>query len=499
MSTILLNDTAFDATQAPAHQSLLDFVRSTAGLTGTKEGCASGDCGACTLILRDTDGSNPISLNSCITPVGAAIGKQVITVEGVGTLQQMHPVQQALVDHHGSQCGFCTPGFVMSLVAAQLRQDTVATDYTAADTSKKDSPRTERDAAITSISGNLCRCTGYRPIVDAALAANNTPVDEPSGLSPTVSPAATSDQSVAQNRSYIRPTTLADALGQLKSQDAQRTLGAQQNPANWLLAGATDAFLEVSQHYLDPRAIIDLSDVFELKSISRANDGGLNLGAALSHAEALEFFSQADSRCDAIVSVLKRFGSPQIRNRGTLGGNIANASPIADWPPLLMALNASVVVVNLSGEERLIALDEFYLGYKSTQLAPLELIKSVQIPAAAELSALRAHKISKRFEDDISSALGAFYLQTENGEVCECRIAFGGVGPTPLRCTNTEKALLGQVLNNKLIDSTVATLATEITPISDVRASENYRREVSKALLRETLNELLETNSANRS
>jgi|GEM_PF-4447714 len=159
MSTILLNDAAIDASAAPAHQSLLDFVRNTARLTGTKEGCASGDCGACTLILRNPDGSQPVNVNSCITPVGAAINKQVITVEGVGTPAQLHPVQQAMVDHHGSQCGFCTPGFVMSLVAAQLKDSGAPKD---------------REAAITSVSGNLCRCTGYRPIIDAALAAKPT-------------------------------------------------------------------------------------------------------------------------------------------------------------------------------------------------------------------------------------------------------------------------------------------------------------------------------------
>ena len=479
MSTILLNDTAIDASAAPAHQSLLDFVRSTARLTGTKEGCASGDCGACTLILRNPDGTQPINVNSCITPVGAAINKQVITVEGVGTPEQMHPVQQAMVDHHGSQCGFCTPGFVMSLVAAQLKDGEAPKD---------------RDTAITSVSGNLCRCTGYRPIIDAALAAKTT---EPMRASTKGS--ATPKSAVAQNTSYTRPTTLADVLARMKIQGAQRSLGGAEPAANWLLAGATDAFLEVSQQYLDPAAIIDLSDVEELKGIARDPDGALTIGAATTHAETLAYFSRPNSACPAISEVLKRFGSPQIRNRGTLGGNIANASPIADWPPLLLALSASVTLANTDGEQRNVPLDDFYLDYKSTRLNPNELIKSVAIPANADFSALRAHKISKRFEDDISSALGAVYLQMHNGVVNECRIAYGGVGPVPLRCKSAENALLGKKLSDKLIDIAVAALTADIAPIGDVRASENYRRDVSKAVLREALNDFLASSSTARS
>jgi len=481
MSTILLNDTAIDASAAPAHQSLLDFVRSTARLTGTKEGCASGDCGACTLILRNPDGTQPINVNSCITPVGAALGKQVITVEGVGTPGQMHPVQQALVDHHGSQCGFCTPGFVMSLVAAQLQSLK----------SEGGSTTTDREAAITSVSGNLCRCTGYRPIIDAALSLEALSLEQRTATLAKPDASAIPEPVATANASYTRPNTLKEALKQIASHDAQRTLHAAQRPTNWLLAGATDAFLEVSQHYLNPHTIIDLSDIQELRGIDRAPDGSLTIGAATTHAETLSYFSQQTSACSAIVEILKRFGSPQIRNRGTVGGNIANASPIADWPPLLMALGASVTLVSANSEPRSVPIDAFYLGYKSTQLAPHELIKNVQVPAQAELSALRAHKISKRFEDDISSALGAFYVRLQDGVVSESRIAYGGVGPVPLRCENTENILLGQVLNEGLIEAAANEIVSDITPISDVRASENYRREVSKALLVEALVETL--------
>ena len=364
----------------------------------------------------------------------------------------------------------------MSLVAAQLQDGEAPKD---------------RDTAITSVSGNLCRCTGYRPIIDAALSAKTT-----SALLAGTEGSATPKSAVAQNTSYTRPKTLADALALMKIQGAKRSLHSSEPAANWVLAGATDAFLEVSQHYLDPSAIIDLGDVEELGGIARDPDGALTIGAATTHAQALSYFSHPDSVCTAITDVLKRFGSPQIRNRGTLGGNIANASPIADWPPLLIALSASVTLVNTDGEQRSVPLDNFYLDYKSTQLAPNELISSVHIPANANLSALRAHKISKRFEDDISSALGAIYLQLQNGVVNECCIAYGGVGPVPLRCKSAENALLGKKLNDKLIDIAVTALTADIAPMSDVRASENYRREVSKAVLREALVDFQDTDSA---
>ena len=466
-----------DVATAPAHQSLLDYVRNDAQLRGTKEGCASGDCGACTVIVRELDGSKPRTVNSCITPLGAALGKQVITVEGVGTPEQPHPVQQAMVDEHGSQCGFCTPGFVVSLVATQLREASHSSGET-------DPAEPGRIQAVESISGNLCRCTGYRPIIATALGAASQAI--PAAKSATdIKPSP----HTAEARSYQRPKSLARLLESLDANGHTRTLGNNGGDASkpWLLAGATDGFLEVTQRYLDPSQIVDLTEIDELKGITSNPDGSVTIGAAATHEETLRYFSQASNNNPTIVDVLKRFGSPQIRARGTLGGNIANASPIADWPPMLMALSADLILVNTRGVERDLPIDQFYLGYKSTVLRSDELIKAVRIPASIDTRRLHARKISKRFEDDISSTLGAIYLVQENRLITAARIAYGGVAATPLRCTATESVLLGKELTPKLIEQAIAALAEEISPISDVRASANYRREASKAILQGAL------------
>ena len=474
MSNILVNETIFDAAAAPAHESLLGFLRDTARLTGTKEGCASGDCGACTVILREPDGSAAINVNSCITPVGAAIDKQVITVEGVGTPENMHPVQQAMVTEHGSQCGFCTPGFVMSLVAAELR----------ANPGDK-----QREHAVQAISGNLCRCTGYRPIIDAALHAN-AGANNKSGTLPGSWRDLNPERQVpstTESKTYSRPRTL-DALFTLMRNDGstRSLLADDRRNARWLVAGTTDAFLEVSQRYLDPSLIADVSDVVELQGIT-VGDDEVTLGAAVTHAEALAYFASPDSHAPAIVAVLERFGSPQIRFRGTLGGNIANASPIADWPPMLIALDAELTLADAEGTRRRLPLDEFYLDYKRTVLGDSEMIVSVHIPKHIDPGKLQAHKISKRFEDDISSVLAAVYLRVSQATIGECRIAFGGVAATPLRCVKTEAALLQQTLNSATIETAVAQLGHEITPISDVRASDDYRKRVAQSVFRNLL------------
>jgi len=478
MSKISVNSELYDTGELPAHTSLLQFLRETAGLTGTKEGCASGDCGACTVIVRSADGSNAHNINSCIAPVGAASGKQVITIEGVGTPDAMHPVQQAMVEQHGSQCGFCTPGFVMSMVAAQLRAPSVA-------------GLNQRSAAIEAVSGNLCRCTGYRPILDAALQANQ----EVARASTPALPRA-SAQPYAASQNYARPRTLAEFWQRLGKSGFTSTLVDQPTSDCWLVSGATDAFLEVTQRYLDPVAIVDISEIEELRGIQVA-DGErreLTLGAATTHAEAMRWFAEPGPfYSPAIVSVLQRFGSPQIRARGTLGGNIANASPIADWPPLLLALNADVTLVDVQGQRRRLPLTDFFLDYKQTALATNELLLSIHVPANNHLPTenafadLSAHKISKRFEDDISTTMGSLYLREQDGTVQQCRIGFGGVAATPLRCRKTEAVITGQPLTLELIDAAVATLAEDIMPISDVRSSAEYRHAASAAVLRNLL------------
>lgn len=454
--------TAFDP-----NVSVLVFLREHCGLTGTKEGCASGDCGACTVLVRDPAEDRITPINACITPLGAVLGRQIVTVEGVGAPGSLHPVQQAMVDEHGSQCGFCTPGFVMSLVGAQLRSPPQA-----------DSAM-PRDVRVRNISGNLCRCTGYRPIFSAAARADDTVA----GTAPAQWVPAIRDQPAERPRadlpsSYARPTREAQLQALLSRLPDRKRVP--------LVAGATDLWLEVSQRYQDFDGFIDVSAVAELRRIE-TRDGRLQIGAAVTLEEVQDWFGFGVWQSGAITGVLERFGSPQIRARGTVGGNLANASPIADLPPLLLTLDARVHLVQADGSRRVVALDDFYTGYRQTVLGGDEYLAAVDVPANTDWSALQAYKISKREDDDISSTLGAFYLPRKTDRLGACGVAFGGVAATPVRIAEVETALSGQVLDDTLIDDACDLLAQRLAPISDVRASADYRRDVSVNLLRKAL------------
>ncbi len=479
MPTLEVNQQRVDTGIIAPHESLLNFLRTTLGLTGTKEGCGSGDCGACTVIVQgpaDASGTlpPPINLNSCITPLGAVLDAQVLTVEGVGQPDNLHPVQAAMVSEHASQCGFCTPGFVMSLVANQLRAQT-----------PDELLNQTRAEAIEAISGNLCRCTGYRPILAAALASNQAVAKKPVTLftPPDKSPEA---RSPVATTGYHQPTGVSELAATLGEIQQDHPLAA----TDLLLAGTTDAWLNVTQRYADLTQAIDVTRVAELRRIGPAtNNAGLSIGAAVTHSELLTHFETLTS-CPAIVSILQRFGSPQVRNRGTIGGNIANASPIADWPPLLLALNATLRLMDTDSNTRDVALSEFYLDYKKTRLAANEFLLRIDLPADIDWRALIAHKISKRIEDDISSTMGAVYLAQEHGKVSTCRIAFGGVAATPVRLTNIENLLLNQPLDDSAINRACDAMSESLTPISDVRASADYRTRASVAVLRKALTEL---------
>ena len=371
VSDIVINGKAVSVPAARLHDSLLSVLREDLGLTGTKEGCASGDCGACTVVVA-TPGAGIHTLNSCITPAGAVAGGAVLTVDGVATEDQLHPIQQAMVSEHGAQCGFCTPGFVMSMVGDQLI--------------RKAPP--SRQQAMIAVSGNLCRCTGYRPILDALQNASVQSDDQPYAW---LQPSQTSADGTA---TYQLPTTL-QALAEVMQSNREVPL---------ILAGSTDAGLLMAQQYEDFSFIVDLSRISEMQHITR-QENTLFVGAATTHAELLNYFSQAH-RVTAICKVLERFGSPQIRARGTIGGNIGNASPIADWPPLLLVLDAQLHVMSADGTQRTTPLDGFYTGYRQTLLEPGDIITQIEclLPNETELF---AGKISKRTEDDISSVLMA--------------------------------------------------------------------------------------------
>ncbi len=469
--------------------SLLEHIRAQPGLTGTKEGCASGDCGACTVIVQDladptNDGAPGLffSLNSCITPLGAMADHQVLTVEGAAGMGRspadvtrgvaaasLHPVQAALVEHHGSQCGFCTPGFVMSLIAHQLAAGEGLGAATRADFAR-------------AISGNLCRCTGYRSILSAAAAAAEAtsggyrhPREAVPALTATPPPQPGAE-TVGKAVPFHRP----------KDEKALReTLAEAAGATPTFIAGATDLWLEVTQRCRQLGPLIDLGRVAELRGADLV-DGRIRLGGAATQAT-LEAFFGADgpSPCPAIAALLARFGSPQIRHRATLGGNIANASPVADWPPVLLALDAELELADAAGERRAVPIRSFYLGYKETQLRPGEYIRAVSF--ADDLQALQVFKITKRWDDDIASVLGAFRIDVEDGAFKRVRIAFGGVAATPLQVPEVAAELVGQPVGDAAVDAATARLREVLTPITDVRASREYRLDMAEATLRKAI------------
>ena len=419
------------------------------GKTGTKEGCASGDCGACTVLLRDEFGGSQ-TINSCIAPLGRVAGKQVITVEGLSDEQGLHPVQQALVDYHGSQCGFCTPGFVMSLVSL-VENDS----------------QPERERVVRGISGNLCRCTGYRPIIAAGLEVLSAPCEK---LNLPNLPLA------GESSGYFRPADTASL----------REVMAE-NPGAQLISGGTDLMLEVTQHYQDLTSFIDLAGVAELKRWL-IDDDLIEIGAAVTYStveQALcERLGESGSQ---LKSLLHRLGSPQIRNAGTVGGNLANGSPIADMPPILIVMDAILEIYGEKGK-RDSTVEAFYEGYRRTTLQPDEYIAKIVMPVSAFSDFHRFYKSSKRIEDDISSVMGAFRFTGTDAEITGAMIAYGGMAATPIRLPEVEQQIMGAV-NDLMISRAVEKTIDAMHPLSDVRASANYRKATAAGMLERALRE----------
>lgn len=444
--------------------TVLRWLREVEGRTGTKEGCAEGDCGACTVVLVELRGGelHYRAVNACLLFLPALDGRALLTVESLCREgEPLHPVQDALVRCHASQCGFCTPGFVMSLTAL----------YEA-------DPAPSRQRLDEVLAGNLCRCTGYRPILEAARQACAA---GPSGEVPRL--AAQQAALKAQLSGLARTEPLALAF-QGRRWYAPRTLAeaarlAEAHPTAHLLAGATDAGLWVTKQRRSLEVVISLSEVAELTGVE-VTATHVEVGAAASYSDAL---GALEAEHPDLGGLLRRIGSQQIRNAGTIGGNLANASPIGDSAPALLALDATVVL--RQGEAtRELPLDRFFTGYRKTALRPGELLTLVRVPRRAPGRSFRAYKVAKRIDQDIATVCGAFALELERGQVRHVRIAYGGMAATPLRVAAAEQALLGRPWTREVVEQAVRALDGALTPLSDFRGSAAYRRLVAGNLLR---------------
>ncbi|MES0868284.1 xanthine dehydrogenase small subunit [Pseudovibrio sp. SCP19] len=453
--------------------TLLEYLRLSEHATGTKEGCGEGDCGACTIALgRLRDGKlvyEPV--NSCILLLGQIDGCELVTVEDLEGPDGLHPVQQALVDLHGSQCGFCTPGFVMNLFTLYHTK----------------TPGLTRQDVNTWIAGNLCRCTGYRPIVDAALEACRN------GLNDAFADRAVETESklaVLQDGQDVRVGDGEQFFFAPNSfQSLLETYG--EHPDATLVSGSTDVGLWVTKHLRDLPKVIYLGRVNGL-STCYEDEQGIRLGAGASYAVAEQFLTAIDPDLKLVIS---RIGSKQVRASGTVGGNIANGSPIGDMPPMLIALGAEIELQSNRGR-RTLPLESFFIDYGKQDIAENEVLTSISVPRMSEEQQFRAYKISKRFDQDISAVMAAFCLTVTDGVFEAARMAFGGMAGIPKRASGAEAALLGASLADPASwQDALNAIDSDFIPMSDMRASSSYRRDVARGLLEKALLEISEASS----
>lgn len=429
-----LNGEAVEIKAEPT-RTLLDWLRETRGLTGTKEGCNEGDCGACTVMV--TGDGQARTMNACILFLPQLDGKAVRTVEGIsGPDGQHHPVQQAMIDHHGSQCGFCTPGFVVSMATAHLNG------------------RSDHDDQVA---GNLCRCTGYAPIVRAAEAAAASPV--PGWMHEAVDEAQTGTARPALPRS-------SDELAEWYAD----------HPEGTLIAGATDVGLWVTKGLKDLGDVAFLGHCRDLQTISIGPDT-LEIGAGATMTAVGELMAR---EYPSYAELIRRYGSVQVRNSATIGGNIANGSPIGDNPPVLIALGGELVL-RKGDARRQIPIEDFFIDYGRQDRAPGEFVERVDIPRGR--AALRCYKLSKRFDQDISAVCGAFLVEREGSRVSSARIAYGGMAGIPKRAAAAEAALVATGWSADGIAAATEALGQDFTPLTDMRASADYRLKAAGAML----------------
>jgi xanthine dehydrogenase small subunit len=459
-----------ELTHVPPMRTVLDWLRLDERARGTKEGCNEGDCGACTVALGFLKNGKLVyePVNACILLLGQLDGKELVTVDDLSDGDVLHPVQQALVDTHGSQCGFCTPGFVMSLFTL-YQQGGAPT----------------RDEIATHIAGNLCRCTGYRPIIDAAAACCTGKATDrwAKGAKDAARQLAGLDDGVdvfvGTAESFIARPAQAETLARL----------AAENPDATIVSGATDVGLWITKQMRELPKIILTGGVKALHAVEATRDAVV-IGAAATYAEAMPALTAIDAD---IAEVLRRLGSTQVRASGTVGGNIANGSPIGDTPPMLIALDATLTLRH-GAAERSLPLENFYIAYGKQDRLPGELVWRIDVPKLKPNEAFRAYKISKRFDQDISAVMAAFKFTLDGRTIASARVAFGGMAATPKRGTAVEAALRGAALDQPASwTAAVDALAKDFQPISDMRASAAYRIEVAQGLLRKALMEVAGT------
>jgi len=429
--TFLLNGETVQV-EADATRTLLDWLREDRGLCGTKEGCNEGDCGACTVMVSDADGAR--ALNACILFMPQLHGKVVRTVEGISAPDgSMHPVQEAMVTHHGSQCGFCTPGFIASMAVGHS------------------TGRTDHDDVLA---GNLCRCTGYAPIIRAAKAAEAAPI----------APWLEETLPAVEAQSYA-----PESLDELATWYAA-------NPNATLIAGATDVGLWVTKQLRDLPQVAFLNRCNELRN-STVGEDKITFGAAVTMTDVMAVLRDHHP---SYAEMVRRYGSEQVRNAATIGGNIANGSPIGDNPPALITLGATLHLRH-GDAARDVPLEDFFIAYGKQDRAAGELVTGVTLPKSAP--DLRCYKISKRFDQDISAVCGCFNITVADGQVTAARIAFGGMAGTPHRAEAVEAALIGQPWTAETVAIAAEKFSDDYTPMSDMRASAAYRLEVAENLL----------------
>jgi len=466
----LLNDQAVKIDHEAPDLNLLNWLRTKKGIKSSKEGCGTGDCGACTVLVGSEifDKNNNShwhyqTVNSCLMLLGNVHGKHIITLDALTpkqtpNLEDLHPVQRAMVECHGSQCGFCTPGFIMSMLALYINN----VEYPG------------KKAVIHALSGNLCRCTGYAPILEAAEKCYSYPRNQEawSGLAIEFKKELNTLENSCPNlmlneTSFYIPQKLSDLL----------TL-KQTHPEGKLIAGATDLSIEISQQLLEIETFISVAQVKELCLFTETKEA-FEIGAALPYSQFVEPLCKHYPEAQELFD---RLGSTQVRNTGTLGGSLANASPIGDPAPLLIALNAQLVLQSSAGS-RTIPVEELFTGYRQTLLTKDEVISTIIVPKRKKTSKLACHKISKRFEDDISTVALILAIETDGKKITKARCSMGGMSATPARAKNIEQFLQDSPFSLPTFISAGEYVDTDFTPMTDVRASANYRITVAQNLL----------------